>query len=228
MTKHSISLVFFLLSLLSLLGAFYFPFFSIQLDIDVPKSVDIGKNLIMSGKSTPIIGSKISTFIDYFFGPELFSDTCQENWTECFQDWFAFQIGVTRGDQYLLNMIQDTWNHGELFLGTLIFFFSVIFPVSKVFLGIWSTITSSVPSKQFCYVWLMKTGKWSMTNVFVVALLILFFKAEHIHLHLEAQVGVYLFAVSALCSSIGSQRLGSELGATFSFIDKEASIETSK
>ena len=56
-----------------------------------------------------------------------------------------------------------------------------------------------------------------MTDVFVVALLILFFKAESIHLYMEAQIGVYLFACAAILSSIGAQKLGTELGATLCF-----------
>ena len=56
-----------------------------------------------------------------------------------------------------------------------------------------------------------------MTDVFVVALLILFFKAESIHLYMEAQTGVYLFACSAIFSSLGAQKLGSELGARLCF-----------
>ena len=56
-----------------------------------------------------------------------------------------------------------------------------------------------------------------MTDVFVVALLILFFKAESIHLYMEAQIGVYFFAFAAIISSLGAQRLGSELGAQLCF-----------
>ena len=70
-----------------------------------------------------------------------------------------------------------------------------------------------------------------MTDVFVVALLILFFKAESIHLYMEAQIGVYFFACAALTSSLGAQRLGTELGAQLCFTpqgspDTKPSLQT--
>lgn len=198
-----------------------------QLDTDVPNSIQVGKNLIYQGKDTPVIGGQVSAMTDSFFGPKLFSEACQSNWKPCFQDWLATQIGVTRGDQYLLNMIQGTFEHGEIFLGVLIFAFSILFPISKNLLGILITM-SSVKSKQVAYSWLSKTGKWSMTDVFVVALLILFFKAESIHLYMEAKTGVFLFALSAIFSSLGSHKLGSELGARLVFDTSEASIPVQK
>ena len=62
-----------------------------------------------------------------------------------------------------------------------------------------------------------------MTDVFVVALLILFFKAESIHLYMEAQIGVYFFAFAAIISSLGAQRLGGERGAQLCFHSQKVS-----
>ena len=214
--KHTISLTLFLISTLCLIAALVYPFFSIQLETDIPESVSIGKELIFQGKSTPIIGNQITALTDSFFGAQLFSEACQKDWEPCFQSWLAEQIGITRGDQYLLTMIQKTFTHGEVFLGALLLSFSVLFPFSKNLLGLLCSLSTS-KTKQKYYVWLSKTGKWSMTDVFVVALLILFFKAESIHLYMEAQIGVYFFAFAAIISSLGAQRLGTELGAQLCF-----------
>ena len=217
MTKHTVSLGLFSLSLLALLSSFYFPFFSIQLKMEVPEAVGIGKDLIVTGMSVPIAGTYITDITDSFFGPTLFSQTCQTNWTPCFQDWIATQVGITRGDQYLLNMIQDTFGHGEVFLGTIILVFSVLFPLSKNILGLAASTSGTQTSKQSLYSILTKTSKWSMTDVFVVALLILFMKADNIHLYMQADTGVYCFAISAILSSLGAYFLGQELGAKVHF-----------
>lgn len=223
MSNHVVSFVLYLGSLLFLIVAFYAPFFSIGLDMEVPSSIAYGKELIDRGISTPIIGDTIANMANSFFGPELFGAECQKDWTPCFRDWIATQIGIRRGEQYLLAMIRDMFVYGEIVLATLLFTFSVVFPISKNLLGFWATICSSIKTKQWCYVWLGRTGKWSMTDVFVVALLILFLKAEGLHLQLEAQMGVYMFAASALLSSIATQRLGTELGAHLSFLPVQAS-----
>lgn len=217
MNKHTTSLGLFSLSLMALLASFYFPFFSIQLKMQVPETVAMGKELIVTGMNVPIAGTYITDITNSFFGPELFSQTCQTNWTPCFQDWIATQVGITRGDQYLLSMIQDTFGHGEVFLGSIILIFSVLFPLSKNILGIAASVSGSQTSKQSLYGILTKTSKWSMTDVFVVALLILFMKAENIHLYMLADNGVYCFALSALLSSLGAYFLGQELGATLRF-----------
>lgn len=217
MRTHGTSLLLFLLSLVCLSASFYFPFFSIQLDMEVPETVQYGKELIVAGTQMPLVGGSIQDMVSNFFGPELFSQQCLRNWTPCFQDWIATQIGITRGDQYLLRMIRDTFGHGEIFLGTIILVFSVLFPISKNVLGVLAGLSSSTTTKQGYYMLLDKTGKWSMTDVFVVALLILFFKAENIHLHLHSDIGVYCFAISTLLSSIAAKILGSELGVRIQF-----------
>jgi hypothetical protein len=185
--------------------------------MEVPEAVGIGKDLIVTGMSVPFAGTYITDITNNFFGQTLFSQTCQADWSPCFQDWIADQIGITRGNQYLLNMIKDTFGHGEAFLGTIILVFSILFPLSKNLLGLAASMSGTQASKQSLYSMLTKTGKWSMTDVFVVALLILFMKADNIHLYMQADNGVYCFAVSALLSSLGAYVLGQELGAKLHF-----------
>ena len=217
MKNHPLSLTLFVLSLLALIGSFYFPFFSIQLKMEVPEAVGAGKDLIITGMDIPIAGNYITDITNNFFGSTLFSQTCQADWSPCFQDWIAAQVGIVRGDQYLLNMIKDTFGHGEVFLGAIILVFSVLFPLSKNLLGLAASMSGSQASKQSLYRMLSKTSKWSMTDVFVVALLILFMKAENIHLYMQADNGVYCFAISALLSSLGAYVLGQELGVKLHF-----------
>ena len=221
MKKHIVSLTLFVLSLVTLVASLYMPFFTVQLETTPPESVLYGKGLIESGVELPLVGSQVQEMVNGFFGPELFSAECLSDWTPCFQDWLAAQIGITRGEQYMIQMIRSMFEHGEVFLGTLIVTFSVIFPLTKVAMGMVASLTSVVETHQYLYIWLTKISKWSMTDVFVVSLLILFFKADNIDLYMEAKSGVYLFAVHALLSSIGTYVLSRELGANVTFVTKK-------
>lgn len=224
MKKHIVSLTLFVLSLVTLVASLYMPFFTVQLETTPPESVLVGKGLIEKGLSLSSGGfefvgmdNPLKGAVNGFFGPTLFSEGCRADWTPCFQDWLAAQIGITRGEQYMIQMIRSMFEHGELFLGTLIVTFSVIFPLIKVVMGMVASLTSVVETQQYLYIWLTKISKWSMTDVFVVSLLILFFKADNIDLYMEAKSGVYLFAVHALLSSIGTYVLSRELGANVTF-----------
>ena len=63
----------------------------------------------------PLVGSQVQEMVNGFFGPTLFSEGCRADWTPCFQDWLAAQIGITRGEQYMIQMIQSMFEHGEVF-----------------------------------------------------------------------------------------------------------------
>ena len=81
MKNHPLSLTLFVLSLLALIGSFYFPFFSIQLKMEVSEAVGAGKDLIITGMAIPIAGNYITDITNNFFWSTLFSQTCQADWS---------------------------------------------------------------------------------------------------------------------------------------------------
>lgn len=215
---HKVPFALYFISLALLIGAFVTPFVSIGFEPPVPSSVERAKDVVYMGSKTPFVGDAIQSFASQFFGEQLFSAECETRWKECFRDWLAEKGGFQVGDQYLPGMIAATFQAGDYFLGVLILAFSILFPLSKIVLGVFVSLGAGAKrAQERAYKALVATGKWSMTDVFVVSLLILFFKAEHIHLSFSAELGVYFFAVSTIGSSLASYFLGNALGARLVF-----------
>lgn len=96
--------------------------------------------------------------------------------------------------------IQELWRHNELLLAGILFFFSIVFPILKlsmlIIIWFWK-----LPEEQRARLlhWLGLLGKWSMLDVFVVAILIVLVKLGPLA-KVEPRIGVYVFAAAILCS----------------------------
>jgi uncharacterized paraquat-inducible protein A len=49
-------------------------------------------------------------------------------------------------------------------------------------------------------------GKWSMTDVFVLAVLVVVFKVDSVNYQLKALSGIYIFATSSLLSILANHQ----------------------
>jgi hypothetical protein len=129
--------------------------------------------------------------------------SCCSNEDDAFQTctkwWVVDKGGIPIGDQYLLEIIQRLFKTKDVPLGLMIVLFSICFPLLKVGLSLYLSIR---PITERTIRFLSITSKWSMTDVFLVALLITFFKADAFHFRFEAGTGLYLFAAGALLSSV--------------------------
>jgi paraquat-inducible protein A len=87
-------------------------------------------------------------------------------------------------------------------LALILFFFSMIFPVAKLAVlgALWFVPTSSLVRGR-ALKWLTMLGKWSMLDVFVVAVLIVITQLGGM-LNAEARSGLYLFAAAIVGSMI--------------------------
>jgi hypothetical protein len=117
----------------------------------------------------------------------------------CMKWWVVDRGGIPIGDQYLFEIIRRLFDSKDVALGLLITLFSICFPLLKVGL---SLVLSLRPITDWSIEFLSITAKWSMTDVFIVALLITFFKADSFNFHFEAGTGLYFFAGGALLSSM--------------------------
>lgn len=92
---------------------------------------------------------------------------------------------------------------GEIILFLVIFLFSIIFPILKlVILALATNITvapKSVLARLFH--WIEQFGKWSMLEVFVVALLLVSVKLGAL-LAVQVHHGVYLFALAVVITML--------------------------
>ncbi len=107
------------------------------------------------------------------------------------------------------------FKEGELFLGTIILLFSVVFPIIKlVALSILWMIRFPEEKRKVALNWLGYLGRWSMLDVLIVALMILAIKLRALT-RVESQVGVYVFCAAILVSMIAAimvERLARDLG----------------
>lgn len=94
------------------------------------------------------------------------------------------------------------WHVNELLLAGVLFFFSIVFPFTKLtaLSVLWFI---PMPENQRCLIlhWLGILGKWSMLDVFVVAILIVLVKLGPMA-KVEPREGVYFFAGAILASMI--------------------------
>jgi paraquat-inducible protein A len=114
---------------------------------------------------------------------------------------FSFQQFYFFDSTYsLLSGIGYMFSEGEIFLAIIILLFSVIIPVIKMKL-LYSLITGRVARHKQMDVLdkLVKYGKWSMLDVFVVAVLVSSVKLGSLA-NVEARVGIYIFSLGVLGS----------------------------
>ena len=94
------------------------------------------------------------------------------------------------------------WQQNELALASVLFFFSIVFPFTKL-IGLTVIWFLRLPEERCIRLlrWLEVLGKWSMLDVFVVAILIVLVKLGPF-VKIEPRAGVYYFAAAILCSML--------------------------
>lgn len=102
----------------------------------------------------------------------------------------------------LIGSISFFFESNEAFLGVIIITFTIIFPLLKFIAVFWGLLAA--PSKLAAGInhWFSILGKWSMLDVFVVALLLLNLKLDSDLLNMELRSGVVYFAISILLTMI--------------------------
>ena len=94
------------------------------------------------------------------------------------------------------------WQQNECILAVIVFFFSMVFPVVKLLslAIIWFIRLPEEQRAKLLY-WLETLGKWSMLDVFMVAILIVLVKLGPLA-HVEPRSGVYFFAAAIFASML--------------------------
>jgi len=119
------------------------------------------------------------------------------------EEWIVKKGKIPVGEQYLFGIIKSLFLDGSYFLGVIIFSFSVVFPVLKILLCAIALIPAQTQGardkiiKAVGYV-----SKWSMADVFIVAVIIVMFKAKGFNFKFTAEAGIYFYAMSAVLSSL--------------------------
>jgi hypothetical protein len=150
----------------------------------------------------PVLDSSIDVSLPGFL--ERFKAVIPDSWETSLKDWLLNVTGVPLGDQYIFGIIRNLWRNNQIFLSTLIFFFSAVFPLMKLVLTL--VLSSGMPlthvNRRKLQSFLEVTSKWSMADVFIVAMVVVFFKADGFQFEFVPQAGIYCFALAALGSSV--------------------------
>jgi paraquat-inducible protein A len=105
--------------------------------------------------------------------------------------------------------VHGLWEQGQYVLAIILFFFSVVFPLVKLAaLGLLWLAPLAEQRRQAVLRWLGILGKWSMLDVFVVAILIVLVKLGPLA-KVQPERGVYWFAAAIFLSMITSMYVDS-------------------
>lgn len=101
----------------------------------------------------------------------------------------------------LISALQSLLEKGHLLLFLIIFVFSLLFPLFKllVMLYIWNSHAGEIVQKLLRLI--HQFGKWSMLDVFIVALMVVSIKFDKVA-DIQVQYGLYLFLSSVLLSML--------------------------
>lgn len=115
----------------------------------------------------------------------------------------------------ILTTISALWQAGHIWIAILLGLFSIFLPLLKTAVA-WLTLFSTTHRFSLRGLHLSHhIGKWSMADVFVVAILVAFFSTDSGGLtHAEVQAGLWFFATYVLLSLLGTQLIMQRLRQT--------------
>lgn len=103
-------------------------------------------------------------------------------------------ISLGQNTVSLKSALGDLLQQGELGLFFIIFVFSILFPIAKIVTIIKAWTSSNLPGNLKL---IDHIGKWSMLDVFVVAILVVVLKLQsYVEVEVEVHGAVYSFAIS--------------------------------
>lgn len=111
-------------------------------------------------------------------------------------------------DSYsLITGVKNLFQEGDIFLGLLIFLFSIVFPISKLgtLFVIWFKKLKK-SNRDTILKWLDILARWSMLDVFVVAIMVVISKSGGL-IDATPQTGIYVFAAAIFLSMLLSHRV---------------------
>ena len=115
--------------------------------------------------------------------------------------FFAERISILEGTAVL-------WDEGHYFLFAVILVFSMLFPALKMALALllWYAADARGARAMKALTWLETLGRWSMLDVFVVALTIVAIQVSLVS-DVTAHAGLYVFTAAVVLSMAGLRRL---------------------
>ncbi|MEO0618273.1 MAG: paraquat-inducible protein A [Pseudomonadota bacterium] len=111
------------------------------------------------------------------------------------------KLYVLTDEHSLWSVIVALFAKDELFLGTIIFTFSIVFPALKLFYLLVVALAPPMSDRRYIMQWMSWLGKWSMLDVLVLALVIFYAKSNDLA-DAATLPGVYYFTGSVVLTMI--------------------------
>ena len=108
----------------------------------------------------------------------------------------------------LLQTIQELWQDDRILVAALIFAFSICIPVTKFILLTIAYLKKHSNLEIKVYAFISKIGKWSMADVFVVAIFLAVLSTNHAETATQQQLSVFGFKLDFIVSSETLSALG--------------------
>ncbi len=193
MTKERFGLLLLVVAFILLVPGVTQPILIITGTIDKAEMAKMGKEVVINSPNVnAMIGGMISTFIDSL---EV-SGTQQ----------------VYEKSRSILGTVKELWLTGNGIVGFLVVLFSVIIPVLKGVLIMVGTLAKQIQWRGKALNIASLVSKWSMADVFVVAVIVAFLAANAskdsaglVTLHAEFGMGFYFFLGYCLLSIVSAQ-----------------------
>lgn len=101
----------------------------------------------------------------------------------------------------LLGTVVELWNDKRTLVATLIFAFSIVIPIVKAILLCLAYIKRHTQLEKKVVNFIGKIGKWSMADVFVVAVSLAILSTNHAQTSEQHQISMFAFKLNLLISS---------------------------
>jgi paraquat-inducible protein A len=112
----------------------------------------------------------------------------------------------------IASSIAALFAQGHFLLGVIVVTFSLLFPLTKLFLSflIWIARDPSTDGVQRAIRWTVKLGKWSMLDVFMAALVVAILTLGMVA-SVTVHVGLYIFGGAIVVAMLAAHRLEAHL-----------------
>ncbi|WP_286263255.1 paraquat-inducible protein A [Thalassotalea atypica] len=109
--------------------------------------------------------------------------------------------GLISKELSLLGTIEELWQDERLLVAGLIFVFSIAIPLIKALLVIWSYFTKNSRIERAIVNFVSNIGKWSMADVFVVAIFLAILSTNHAETETHQTLAIFGFKLEMIISS---------------------------
>lgn len=119
------------------------------------------------------------------------------------ETFFIFEDRVT-----IAGALRTLVEEGEIALFAIVLLFTVVFPVTKISLAYlaWRFLHQPDHSLHRTVAWIEQLGRWSMLDVFVIALFVVVLKLSLLS-DVVVEIGLYVFAAAVIGSMITVRRI---------------------